>query len=96
MKLKDFLVVSSVLVLDVLRCRTVRPVVVADPEERKVTLENLHMEFLYEAFMTVSTFGGSLNGSTVHFKTEPFGWYQSGNYFLYKGSDQTVYLSNKI
>lgn len=90
------MVVSSVLVLDVLWCWTFRPVVIADPEDRKVTLENLRVEFLYEACMIVSTFGGSLNGSTVHFKTEPFGWYQSGDGLLEMGNDQTVYLSNKI
>lgn len=44
----------------------------ADPEERKVILEDLSTGSLYEAFMMVSTFGGSLNGSTFHFEIEPF------------------------
>ncbi|KAM4581492.1 granulocyte colony-stimulating factor receptor isoform 1-T2 [Odontesthes bonariensis] len=47
-------------------------VVTIDPEERKVTLENLNTMSLYEAFMMVSTSGGSLNGSTIEFEVEPF------------------------
>ncbi|XP_017270764.1 granulocyte colony-stimulating factor receptor [Kryptolebias marmoratus] len=47
-------------------------VAIADPEERKVILENVNTECWYEAFMIVSTFGGSLNGSTISFKTESF------------------------
>ncbi|XP_070692178.1 granulocyte colony-stimulating factor receptor [Pempheris klunzingeri] len=47
-------------------------VVNADPNERRVVLTNLNTVSLYEAFMMVSTFGGSLNGSTIHFEIEPF------------------------
>ncbi|XP_039974588.1 granulocyte colony-stimulating factor receptor isoform X2 [Xiphias gladius] len=47
-------------------------VVNADPEERRVVLKDLKTMCLYEALMMVSTFGGSLNGSTVHFEIEPF------------------------
>ncbi|XP_070768159.1 granulocyte colony-stimulating factor receptor [Enoplosus armatus] len=47
-------------------------VVNADPEERRVVLKDLNTVSLYEAFLMVSTFGGSLNGSIVHFKIEPF------------------------
>ncbi|KAM3614634.1 uncharacterized protein V6R79_017249 [Siganus canaliculatus] len=46
-------------------------VVIADPKERKVVLENLDTDPLYEAFMMVSTSGGSLNGSMIHFEIEP-------------------------
>ncbi|XP_037310513.2 granulocyte colony-stimulating factor receptor [Pungitius pungitius] len=44
----------------------------ADPKERRVVLRGLNSESLYEAFLMVSTLGGSLNGSTVHFKVESF------------------------
>lgn len=44
----------------------------AVPEKRKVVLEQLSTMSLYEAFMMVSTAGGSLNGSTIHFEIEPF------------------------
>ncbi|XP_018555599.1 granulocyte colony-stimulating factor receptor [Lates calcarifer] len=47
-------------------------VVNADTEERRVVLKNLNALSLYEAFLMVSTFGGSLNGSTIHFEIEPF------------------------
>lgn len=48
-------------------------VVNADLEERRVILRDLNTVFLYEAFIMVSTFGGSLNGSAIHFEIEPFG-----------------------
>lgn len=51
-------------------------VVNADLEKRKIILKDLNAVSLYEAVMMVSTEGGSLNGSTINFKTEPFGWYQ--------------------
>ncbi|XP_074539700.1 granulocyte colony-stimulating factor receptor isoform X2 [Halichoeres trimaculatus] len=44
----------------------------ADPKERKVVLTNLDGVSLYEAFLMVSTFGGSRNGSIINFETEPF------------------------
>ncbi|XP_051262889.1 granulocyte colony-stimulating factor receptor [Dicentrarchus labrax] len=44
----------------------------ADLEERRVVLKDLNTGPLYEAYMMVSTFGGSLNGSTIHFNIEPF------------------------
>ncbi|XP_034554640.1 granulocyte colony-stimulating factor receptor [Notolabrus celidotus] len=44
----------------------------ANPKERKVVLTNLDDVTLYDAFMMVSTFGGSRNGSTINFETEPF------------------------
>uniref|UniRef100_A0A3P8S9K8 Colony stimulating factor 3 receptor n=1 Tax=Amphiprion percula TaxID=161767 RepID=A0A3P8S9K8_AMPPE len=47
-------------------------IVHADPKERKVILKHLSTMSLYEAFMMVSTAGGSLNGSTIHFEVEPF------------------------
>lgn len=47
-------------------------VVNAAMEERRVILKDLNPVSLYEAFIMVSTFGGSLNGSTIHFKMEPF------------------------
>ncbi|KAK1895585.1 Granulocyte colony-stimulating factor receptor [Dissostichus eleginoides] len=47
-------------------------VVGAEPGERRVVLKGLDTESVYEAFMMVSTSGGSLNGSTIHFKIEPF------------------------
>lgn len=47
----------------------------ADLEERRVVLRDLNIGSLYEAFMMVSTFGGSLNGSTIHFEIDSFGWY---------------------
>ncbi|XP_073342196.1 granulocyte colony-stimulating factor receptor [Pagrus major] len=46
-------------------------VVNADPEERRVVLKDLSTESLYEVFMMVSTSGGSLNGSAIHFGIEP-------------------------
>lgn len=47
-------------------------VVNADLKERRVVLQDLNTVPLYEAFLMVSTFGGSLNGSTIHFEVEPF------------------------
>ncbi|XP_068426122.1 granulocyte colony-stimulating factor receptor isoform X2 [Clinocottus analis] len=47
-------------------------VVNADLEERRVVLKDLNTASLYEAFMMVSTFGGSLNGSTIHFEIDSF------------------------
>ncbi|KAF3692181.1 Granulocyte colony-stimulating factor receptor [Channa argus] len=47
-------------------------VVNVDPEERRVILKDLNTVSLYEAFIMVSTSGGSLNGSTIHFEVEPF------------------------
>ncbi|KAA8591763.1 hypothetical protein FQN60_017137 [Etheostoma spectabile] len=47
-------------------------VVNADPEERRVILKDLRTVSPYEAFMMVSTFGGRLNGSTIHFEIEAF------------------------
>lgn len=47
-------------------------IVNVDPAERKVVLEDLDTVSLYEAFMMVNTLGGSMNGSTIHFETEPF------------------------
>ncbi|XP_074509200.1 granulocyte colony-stimulating factor receptor-like isoform X1 [Sebastes fasciatus] len=40
--------------------------------ERRVVLKGLNPVSQYEAFMMVSTSGGSLNGSTLHFETESF------------------------
>ncbi|KAM4735338.1 granulocyte colony-stimulating factor receptor-like isoform 2-T2 [Anableps anableps] len=47
-------------------------VVSADAEDRRVILKDLNISSSYEAFMMVSTFGGSLNGSTIYFKMNPF------------------------
>lgn len=44
------------------------------PGERRVVLKDLSIAS-YEAFMMVSTHGGSLNGSNIHFEIESFGWY---------------------
>ncbi|XP_028282131.1 granulocyte colony-stimulating factor receptor [Parambassis ranga] len=46
-------------------------IVNADPEETKVTLKDLNTKSPYEAFMMVSTLGGSTNGSTIQFEYEP-------------------------
>ncbi|KAM4600509.1 granulocyte colony-stimulating factor receptor [Polymixia lowei] len=46
-------------------------VVTADLERRRVLLKDLNTVSLYKAFMMVSTYGGSLNGSMVNLKTEP-------------------------
>ncbi|XP_068613771.1 granulocyte colony-stimulating factor receptor-like [Brachionichthys hirsutus] len=43
-----------------------------DPENRRVVLKDLKNEPLYEAFMMVSTSGGSLNGSRIHFEIQAF------------------------
>ncbi|XP_015230169.1 PREDICTED: interleukin-6 receptor subunit beta-like [Cyprinodon variegatus] len=40
----------------------------ADAEDRRVILKDINPVSLYEAFMMVSTFGGSLNGTTIRFK----------------------------
>ncbi|XP_019122695.2 granulocyte colony-stimulating factor receptor [Larimichthys crocea] len=47
-------------------------VVATDPEERRVVLKDLNTVAMYDAFMMVTTFGGSLNGTTFHFEVEPF------------------------
>ncbi|KAF6714996.1 Granulocyte colony-stimulating factor receptor [Oryzias melastigma] len=44
----------------------------ADSKTTEMSLKNLKPGSLYKAFMMVRTFGGSLNGSTIHFKTETF------------------------
>lgn len=46
----------------------------ANPQERRVVLENLDSEIVYESFLMVSTYGGSLNGSRINFEVEPLGW----------------------
>lgn len=38
-------------------------------------MKNLDTVHLYKAFLMVSTHGGSLNGSTIQFYVETFGWY---------------------
>ncbi|XP_034409017.1 granulocyte colony-stimulating factor receptor isoform X2 [Cyclopterus lumpus] len=55
-------------------CDTKGPISVvnADLEKRRVVLRDLNTVSLYEAFMMVSTFGGSLNGSTIHFEIDSF------------------------
>uniref|UniRef100_A0A8C6UW14 Colony stimulating factor 3 receptor n=1 Tax=Neogobius melanostomus TaxID=47308 RepID=A0A8C6UW14_9GOBI len=45
----------------------------AKPNERRIFLKNLNPRSVYKAFLMVSTFGGSGNGSTIHFKTESLG-----------------------
>ncbi|XP_056900960.1 granulocyte colony-stimulating factor receptor isoform X1 [Takifugu flavidus] len=47
-------------------------VVTADLQERRLVLENLDSELVYEAFMMVSTYGGSLNGSRIYFQVDPY------------------------
>ncbi|KAM8869774.1 granulocyte colony-stimulating factor receptor isoform 2-T2 [Spinachia spinachia] len=47
-------------------------VVIADPKERRVVLGGLNTKSLYEAFLMVSTLGGSINGSAVHFEAQSF------------------------
>ncbi|PWA20704.1 hypothetical protein CCH79_00011518, partial [Gambusia affinis] len=44
----------------------------ANAEERRVILKHLNTTSTYEAFMMVSTFGGSLNGSTIYVKMSSF------------------------
>ncbi|XP_076008851.1 granulocyte colony-stimulating factor receptor [Genypterus blacodes] len=45
-------------------------VVNADLDERRIILKDLDTLTVYKAFMVVSTVGGNLNGSTIHFKIE--------------------------
>ncbi|KAI9999981.1 hypothetical protein NQD34_011824 [Periophthalmus magnuspinnatus] len=47
-------------------------VVLAKPNERRVLLKDLNPMSVYEARLLVSTYGGSRNGSTIHFKTQSF------------------------
>ncbi|XP_041649322.1 granulocyte colony-stimulating factor receptor isoform X2 [Cheilinus undulatus] len=47
-------------------------VATADPKERRVVLTDLDSLSLYQAFMRVSTSGGTLNGSIITFEMEPF------------------------
>lgn len=48
-----------------------RPLVVnADLSERRVVLKELDAQARYEAFLSVSTRGGSLNGTTIEFDTD--------------------------
>lgn len=47
-------------------------VVYAKPGERKISLKNLNPRSLYEAFLVVHTFGGSRNGTSIHFRPESF------------------------
>lgn len=54
----------------------------ANAEERRVILKHLNTTSTYEAFMMVSTFGGSLNGSTIYVKMSSFGWYHILIYHL--------------
>uniref|UniRef100_A0A3B3WX55 Colony stimulating factor 3 receptor (granulocyte) n=1 Tax=Poecilia mexicana TaxID=48701 RepID=A0A3B3WX55_9TELE len=54
----------------------------ANAEDRKVILKHLNTPSTYEAFMMVSTFGGSLNGSTIYVKMNSFGWYHILIYHL--------------
>lgn len=61
--------------LNVLLCPTFPSVVTADLQERRVVLENLDSDTVYESFLMVSTYGGSLNGSRIQFEVEPSGWY---------------------
>lgn len=42
----------------------------ANPDERRVHLTDLNPHLVYEAFLVASTFGGSQNGTTIHFKTQ--------------------------
>uniref|UniRef100_A0A3P9IVW5 Colony stimulating factor 3 receptor (granulocyte) n=1 Tax=Oryzias latipes TaxID=8090 RepID=A0A3P9IVW5_ORYLA len=44
----------------------------ADSKTTEMILKNLKPESLYMAFMMLGTFGGSLNGSTITFKTDHF------------------------
>ncbi|XP_072317041.1 granulocyte colony-stimulating factor receptor [Eucyclogobius newberryi] len=47
-------------------------VVQAKPDKRRVLLKDLNPMSVYEAVLEASTFGGSRNGSKIHFKTESF------------------------
>lgn len=44
----------------------------AKPDERRIFLKNLKPRTMYEVFLMVSTFGGSRNGSVIHFQTGSF------------------------
>lgn len=69
----------------------------ADPEERRVVLKDLSTESPYEAFLMVSTSGGSLNGSTIHFGIEPLGWYHHLAFLEVRQRDeQSVYSPQEI
>lgn len=61
--------------VNVFLCLTLPSVVTAGQQERRVVLENLDSETVYESFLMVSTYGGSLNGSRIQFEVEPSGWY---------------------
>lgn len=62
-------------VSDAIRLLVIPLVVNADLHERRVVLKDLDTVHLYKAFLMVSTHGGSLNGSTIQFNVETFGWY---------------------
>lgn len=68
---------NTELSLNVFLCLTgtFSSVVTANLQERRLVLENLDSELVYEAFMMVSTYGGSLNGSRIYFQVDPYGWY---------------------
>lgn len=70
-----FCVINLTHVPDAIRLLVIPLVVNADLLERRVVLKDLDTAHLYKAFLTVSTHGGSLNGSTIQFDVETFGWY---------------------
>uniref|UniRef100_A0A8C5G316 Fibronectin type-III domain-containing protein n=1 Tax=Gouania willdenowi TaxID=441366 RepID=A0A8C5G316_GOUWI len=51
----------------------------------KLTLTDMSSESLYEVFMMVSTSGGSLNGSAIHFQIDPFDTVTVGIVFILGG-----------
>uniref|UniRef100_A0A3B3ZE06 Colony stimulating factor 3 receptor (granulocyte) n=1 Tax=Periophthalmus magnuspinnatus TaxID=409849 RepID=A0A3B3ZE06_9GOBI len=58
-------------------------VVLAKPNERRVLLKDLNPMSVYEARLLVSTYGGSRNGSTIHFKTQSFGQFHIKKDFIH-------------
>uniref|UniRef100_A0A3B3ZDZ7 Colony stimulating factor 3 receptor (granulocyte) n=1 Tax=Periophthalmus magnuspinnatus TaxID=409849 RepID=A0A3B3ZDZ7_9GOBI len=57
--------------------------VLAKPNERRVLLKDLNPMSVYEARLLVSTYGGSRNGSTIHFKTQSFGQFHIKKDFIH-------------
>lgn len=70
-----FCVINPSHVPDAIWLLVIPLVVNADLHERRVVLKDLDTVHLYKAFLAVSTYGGSLNGSTIQFNVENFGWY---------------------
>ncbi|KAM9723100.1 granulocyte colony-stimulating factor receptor-like isoform 1-T4 [Menidia menidia] len=67
-------------------------VVSVGPEERKLILENLNTMTVYEAIMMVTTCGGSLNGTIIHFQVQPFDAVTVGMIVIASGVGLAVFI----